>query len=48
MKGGYVTETFTLRVYFLANDWYNPVLTGVSLRTEYRLLDRENWKREES
>ena len=36
MKGGYVTETFTLRVYFLANDWYNPVLTGVSLRTEYR------------
>ncbi len=42
MKGGYVTETFALLVSFPANDWYNFVLIGVSLRTEYRQLDREN------
>ena len=38
MKGRNVTGTFA----HFANDWYNSVLIGVSLRTEYRRLDREN------
>ncbi len=41
MKGGQVTDTFALYVYFLANDWYNFASIGVSLKTEYRRLDRE-------